>query len=55
MYANGRGVIRDEAVAVKWFRKAAEQDVFDALLNCRRIQRPRAHGVGCPHRVSRRR
>ena len=26
MYANGRGVPQDDTEAVKWFRKAAEQD-----------------------------
>ena len=25
MYANGRGVPKDEAEAVKWYRKAADQ------------------------------
>ena len=25
MYANGRGVVKDDAVAMKWFRKAVER------------------------------
>jgi len=30
MYAEGKGVERDDAEAVKWFRKAAEQDYASA-------------------------
>jgi TPR repeat protein len=30
MYLNGKGVPKDDAEAVKWFRKAAEQGYADA-------------------------
>ena len=30
IYANGRGVAKDEVEAVKWYRKAAEQGDADA-------------------------
>ena len=36
-YANGKGVLKDEIEAVKWYRKAAEQGYADAqssLANC---------------------
>ena len=33
MYANGEGVLKDEAEAVRWYRLAAEQDYADAQLN----------------------
>ena len=33
MYANGRGVAKDECTAVKWYRKAAEQGDADAQYN----------------------
>ena len=32
MYANGRGVLKDDVEAVKWFRKAAEQGVVESQL-----------------------
>jgi hypothetical protein len=33
MYANGRGVAKDDKEAVKWFQKAAEQNEIDAQFN----------------------
>jgi len=39
MYVNGRGVPQDDAEAVKWYRKAAEQgdaDARNALAEMRR-------------------
>jgi TPR repeat protein len=33
MYTNGEGVARDNAEAVKWYRKAAEQGYVDAQYN----------------------
>lgn len=33
MYANGQGVVKDEAEAVRWFRKAAEQGTAGAQHN----------------------
>ena len=36
IYADGEGVLKDDAEAVKWFRKAAEQGVALAQ-----------HNVGC--------
>ena len=33
MYANGRGVLKDEAEAVRWYRLAAEQGDASAQLN----------------------
>jgi hypothetical protein len=33
MYANGRGVAKDEAEAVRWYRKGAEAGNIDAMLN----------------------
>ena len=33
MYANGSGVVKDEAEAVKWYRKAADQGDEDAQFN----------------------
>ena len=32
-YANGQGVLKDEAEAVRWFRLAAEQGYADAQFN----------------------
>src|SRR5437762_135726 len=32
-YANGQGVMKDEAEAVKWYRKAAEQNYVPAQFN----------------------
>ena len=32
-YSSGSGVVKDDAEAVKWFRKAAEQGLADAQLN----------------------
>ena len=33
MYANGRGVLKDDAEAVRWYRLAAEQGKADAQFN----------------------
>ena len=33
MYANGRGVRQDDAQAVQWYRKAAEQGYAQAQFN----------------------
>jgi TPR repeat protein len=33
MYANGRGVPKDDATAVRWYRKAADQGLADAQFN----------------------
>ena len=33
MYDNGRGVRRDDAEAVRWFRQAADQGVAQAQFN----------------------
>ena len=33
MYANGRGVLKDDAEAVRWYRLAAEQGYADAQFN----------------------
>ena len=33
MYDNGRGVPKDDAEAVKWYRKAADQGNADALVD----------------------
>ena len=32
MYGEGRGVLKDEAEALSWYRKAAEGGDFDARL-----------------------
>jgi len=39
MYANGRGVVRDGALAVEWFRKAADQGNAQAWNNLGEIHR----------------
>ena len=33
MYANGEGAPQDNVIAVKWYRKAAEQGYADAQYN----------------------
>ena len=33
MYADGRGVAKEDVEAVKWYRKAAEQDYESAQFN----------------------
>ena len=45
MYDNGQGVTKDESEAVKWFRKAAEQDVAAAQFN---LALKYFHGKGVP-------
>jgi len=34
IYAEGRGVAKDETEAVSWFRKAAEQHEYDQRAAC---------------------
>jgi len=46
MYANGRGVARDDAQAVSWFRKAADQGNADAQYNLGELY---AQGRGVAH------
>ena len=54
MYDNGRGVLKDEAEAVRWYRLAAEQGDADARGQCcsrrpSRWQRPgRCPGPSAP-------
>ena len=45
MYANGEGVPEDDAKAVYWWRKAAEQGVADAQTNLGLMH---ANGEGVP-------
>ena len=49
MYENGQGVPQDDAEAVEWFRKAAEQGVagaqYDKLAACDSLKSLR-HGAG---------
>ena len=45
MYAKGEGVPEDDAEAVKWFRKAAEQGDADAQVNLGLMY---ANGRGVP-------
>ena len=37
MYADGRGVEKDEAAAVKWLRKAAEQGYASARIRLNKM------------------
>jgi TPR repeat protein len=43
MYANGRGVSKDETEAVRWYRKSAEQGNTQAIAN---LEVMNAHGRG---------
>jgi len=45
MYANGRGVYKNEVEAVKWYRKAAEQGLANAQFN---LGVSYINGVGVP-------
>ena len=45
MYANGRGVLKDDAEAVEWYRLAAEQGYADAQFNLGGMY---ANGEGVP-------
>ena len=45
MYADGEGVLEDDAAAVKWYRKAVEQGYADAQLNLGNMY---ADGEGVP-------
>jgi TPR repeat protein len=45
MYAEGKGVPKDDVEAVKWFRKAADQGLVDAQYNLGKMY---AEGRGVP-------
>ena len=46
-YANGEGVLKDEAEAVRWYRLSADQGDADAQYNLAfRYAKPRGHGIG---------
>ena len=47
MYANGRGVVEDDAEAVRWYRLAADQGHADAQYNLGWMY---ANGRGCAGR-----
>jgi TPR repeat protein len=51
MYAQGRGVAKDEKEAVKWYRKAAEQGLASAQLNLG-FMYAQGHGVTKDERVA---
>ncbi len=48
MYSKGRGVAKDEAEAVKWYRKAAEQGLATAQFNLG-LKYERGEGVAKDH------
>jgi len=45
MYAHGQGVRRDEAEAMRWFSKAAEQDEDPAKFMLELMEYHHAHGI----------
>jgi TPR repeat protein len=47
MYESGQGVLRSDAEAIKWYRKAAEQDDAVAQFNRQTTPRPRC-GIALP-------
>ncbi|MGH8710693.1 MAG: tetratricopeptide repeat protein, partial [Burkholderiales bacterium] len=48
MYSKGRGVAKDDAEAVKWYRKAAEQGLATAQFNLG-LKYERGEGVAKDH------